>query len=112
MIVIISTIILFLICISSGSLNVFSGILTPFLIYLVVSSESLYLSIPGLFFLLGLFMSKVPSWDANPKKPLFWKMIQHLPSISACVLVIIYYTIPTYLAGKEYLSATLSNDVS
>jgi hypothetical protein len=102
MIVIIATIILFLICMSSGSLNVFSGILTPFLIYLVVNSESLYLSIPGLFFsLLGLFMFKVLGWDDNPKKPLFWKIIQHLPSIGACVLVIIFYIIPTYSTGKQ-----------
>lgn len=112
MIVIIFTIILFLICISSGSLNVFPGILTPFLIYLVLNSESLYLSIPGLFFsLLGLFMFKVLGWDANPRKPLFWKIIQHLPSIIACVLVIIYYTIPTYLAGKQHIVSLISNSI-
>lgn len=112
MIVIIFTIILFLICISSGSLNVFPGILTPFLIHLVLSSESLYLAIPGLFFsLLGLFMFKVLGWDDHPKKPLFWKIIQHLPSIGACVLVTIFYIIPAYSTGKEGIISVIYTSI-
>jgi len=46
-------------------------------------------------------MFKVLGWDDHPKKPLFWKIIQHLPGISACVLVTIFYIIPAYSTGKE-----------